>query len=112
MIDRILNYFGYEKRKVWTEEEIISYYCKLIGNPVEYSLSKEEDELFFKNLDMVDGAREYFKATMAKDVMRYFGAKGQTEQDTVRGGFARTAYFMSKLKEQSAPTKLSNKRYK
>lgn len=114
MIEKLLRKFGYiHESKIddaFVSERIIS----TIGNPTEYVISKDQDKEFFIALEKVDGVREYLKATAAKDMVRYFGAQDEKEQLAIRGGFARTVYLLSRLrnvKEVEPQTKIKNLRY-
>jgi hypothetical protein len=95
----ILERLGYIKKERITLDYINEEYGRLIGNPTDYSISKELDQEFYDNLRRIDGVRDYFKATAAKDMLRYFQATGAEEQSVVRGAFARTMYILGKLKE-------------
>ena len=113
-ISKLLKRFGYIHESEITDEYTIERFKNSIGNPTEIVLSKELDKEFFEALEKIDGGREYFKATAAKDMVRFFGSQDATEQAFIRGAFARTIYFfnrMKKIKEPETQTKIKNLRY-
>lgn len=93
-----LNKLGFFHRSQFTEDFLLCEYVRFIGNPADYTLSEEETNNFFKDLQRIDGAKAFFKATAAKDMVRFFKVQPE-EQPIVRGAFARTAYILGKLKK-------------
>lgn len=93
-----LNKLGFYHKSQFNEEFLLGEYVKFIGNPADYTLSEEETTNFFKDLQRIDGAKSFFKATAAKDMVRFFQAQPE-EQSVIRGAFARTAYILGRLKK-------------
>lgn len=102
-----MNHLGYFKASKIDESFLADYYGKLIGDPTSYDISAKEEIHIFSDLAKVDGIREYLKATMAKDMQRYFAAPDQKSRDVIQGAFARTSYLRGKLKEVNKPKEVS-----
>lgn len=109
-----LNKFGFVHKSQIDEDYIIAQYTNTIGDPTQYSIDKKFDKEIFENLDKVEGIRDYLKSVAAKDMIRYFQAKDNEERLVIRGGFARTVYFLSRLRKIHEPkdTKIKDLRYK
>ncbi len=107
---------GYIHESELTEEFLALRLAQLVGDPTEYSISKEEDAKFFQDLSRVDNAAQMLRATAAKDMVRYFGATDDHQRGLIRGAFSRTTYWATMLKNVSKPakkeTKLKGLRYK
>jgi hypothetical protein len=115
MIRKILKFFGFIHESELTEDYLCVRLAQYIGDPHEYEIDKEHELRFFRELSSLDGSTEYFKATMAKDMQRAFGAPDD-QKKMIQGAYARTAYFRSKMRESNKPApvespKLTSKRY-
>lgn len=97
LIEKILSRYGYIHRDKLTEDFLCFELAKTIGDPTEYSIEPKQEEYFFRDFARIDGARDYLRATMAKDMQRDFGATPDQRQ-LIRGAFARTSYFLSKIR--------------
>ncbi len=95
MLDKILKRFGYIREDSVTEDYMLG---RLIGSPIGVSISKEEDQAFFDSFKSVEHGKAYLKATVAKDILRYYGATDEKERNIIQGAARRTIYFLSKLK--------------
>lgn len=107
MLEKILKHLGYIKELRINEYYLADYYGKLVGDPTDSDITKADEDSFFKDLARVDKARDFFKATMARDMQRYFSAPDQKSRDVIQGAFARTVYFRGKLKEAQEPNKIN-----
>ena len=65
-------------------------------NVLDSAISKEEEERIWKAIANIDGAKDYFKDTMALDVRRYFDAVKE-QQDFIKGAFSRTTLTKNNL---------------
>lgn len=62
-------------------------------------VEKEQEEKLFESLKHIEGLQEYLKDTANRDIQRYFGAADDKERNLTRGAFARTAYFLSRIRQ-------------
>lgn len=69
-------------------------------NPKEDELDKEEESRIWKEISKIDGASEYFRNLMSRD-MKFHFVSAKEQQDLIRGGFYRTEYFSNQLKKNS-----------
>lgn len=118
MIRKVLRSLGYIH-----ESEIDEDYCALrlaqsIGDPMEYSIEKAEEESMFKDLSNIEHLPAYLTATLAKDMQRSFAAT-EDERMVIRGHFAMAADMRTKIRKinekgienKSSKTALENLRY-
>lgn len=61
-------------------------------NILDVYIDKEEEEAIWRKISEVDGAAQYFKMTLDKDIRRFFNTPKE-QQDLVKGAFSRTKYF-------------------
>lgn len=61
-------------------------------NILDVYIDKEEEEIIWKKISEIDGAAQYFKKTLDKDIRRFFNTQ-KDQQDLVKGAFSRTKYF-------------------
>lgn len=119
MIEKLLNKFGYSKivrdlkSNPFTEEEICTMFAEVIGDVHDYSISKKDEVKLFQDLSVIDGWKDYLRATLSKDMQRYFGAGEDKTRDLVKGAAARTSFLLAGLKgtKELKETKLGNLRY-
>jgi len=64
--------------------------------------SKTTETELFSRLAKVEGFNDYLRDTMNRDIRRNFNASSPIEQFTTKGGYARTVYFKSLLKQKPA----------
>lgn len=105
MIDKVLKYFGYIKESDINEFYLADYYGRLVGDPTDSDIGVKDEQNFFRDLAKVDNARDFLKATMARDMQRYFSAPDEKSRNVIQGAFARTVYLRGKLKEVQDPKK-------
>lgn len=66
-------------------------------NPIEDIIDKEEEDRIFKEIGAIDGISEYLRCLLARDMRLHFNS-GKESQDTIKGAFHRTEWFLKKLK--------------
>lgn len=86
----------------YTDAELLGMVAERLGNINDLSVEGEADELnIYTRLSGVDGFVPLLRDTMAKDIRRFFatpdGVTGEHDRSVIRGGFARTAHFASKI---------------
>jgi hypothetical protein len=122
MIEKIFNKLGYYKSgdvrdlgdNPLTEAELGSMYAESIGDISEYVIDKDQELLLFKDLATIDGLGSYLRATVAKDMQRYFAAEDDRQRNIIRGAMSRTMFFRSSLRSKSndKTTKVEGINYK
>lgn len=116
-IEKILNKFGYYKhRQTFTDSEICLMFAEMIGDPSEYTITEKQQREIFDKLSVVEGLNDWLRATIARDLQRYFAAEDDFVRATVKGAIGRTAYLKSLLtKTREVPkesrTKVEGIRY-
>lgn len=111
MIDKILNKFGYVKKD--SEKDIYLKFAEEIGDLRQYEVNPKYEKMLFEQIATLDGAEDYFKATIAQDMQRHFAAQEDISRSMIRGAMSRTAYYVSLLRPKKAEpkTKIDNLRY-
>jgi endonuclease I len=109
MIEKILKRFGYTK--ALKDKDIYTMFAEEIGDIRQYEINSKFEKVLFEQFATLDGATDYLKATIAADMQRYFSAPDERSRDIIRGGIARTSYFLSLCKQKRGETKLENLRY-
>jgi hypothetical protein len=107
MFDTLMKKLGYIKESSLTEEYLAGHFAREIGDPTDYEITRLDEKSFFEDLSKIDKARDFLKATMAKDMQRYFAAPDEKSRNVIQGAFARTVYLAGKLKEVQAPNKIT-----
>lgn len=76
--------------------------CELLAKRMfdeDSSLEKEQEEKLFESLKHIEGLQAYLQDTANRDIRRYFGASDDKERNLTRGAFARTVYFLSRIRQ-------------
>ena len=118
MIRGILNKWGYIHESEITDDFCALRLAEAVGDPMEYSIEPKEEEAMFKDLSNIEHLPAYLTATLARDMQRSF-ASPEDQRQLVRGAFARTADFRTKIRNinqkvietKSADNKLKGLRY-
>lgn len=105
MLEKVLKYLGYIKETRIDEYFLADYYARLVGDPTDSEISRKDEQAFFTDLARIDNARDFLRATMARDMQRYFSAPDEKSRNIIQGAFARTVYLRGKLKEVQEPVK-------
>lgn len=69
-------------------------------DPKEDEVDKQDEIRIWQEIGKIDGASEYFRTLMSRDMKLHFVCPKE-QQDLVRGGFYRTEYFANQLKKNS-----------
>ena len=86
---------------VFSDEELFHMVAERLGDLDSLELADQEaEDKVYKGLKAVDGITELLRDTMVKDLRRYFAAATEEERRTIKGGFARTAHWLSKIVKQ------------
>lgn len=102
MIEKLLNKFGYVKGVKATYEYHITEAAKYLGDPTDFSLTKEVEEDFFKDLSQIPNVGNFLDATLAADMQREFSCTEENQRHLVKGAFGRTLYFKKGIKKVKA----------
>ena len=110
MIKKLLRRFGYTHESDMDENFFALELARSIGDPMEYTIEKDEEEEMFRDLAKIEHLPGYLTATLAKDMQRSFAAT-EVERAVIKGAFARTSYWRSKVrgvkeKDMKVDTKL------
>lgn len=76
-----------------TFEDVLHELIALMDNPITAFVDKAQEVEIAKGLSEVEGLPAFLKATMGADMRRYFAAS-PTEQQQIKGAFARTVYLL------------------
>ncbi len=92
----ILDKIGYVQNiNDYSEDELALALAIKLGEQDE--IDDDYEKKIFKDLKGTDGLVKYLREAAAKDIKRYFGATTPTEQNLIRGAFARTMYLKSRV---------------
>jgi hypothetical protein len=53
-----------------------------------------------RDLAHVDGIIEFLRATMNRDVIRYFDAQSDADRNMIRGAYNRTDYLLKSIRKE------------
>lgn len=67
-------------------------------------IDAEYEKKIFADLKGTDGLVAYLREAAARDVQRYFGAGSPSEQNIIRGSFARTMYLKARIMGEATIT--------
>lgn len=97
------------------ESEMMLMFAESLGDISETKMEPEYEEKLFAELQSVDYLRDYLRATIARDMQRYFAATNDEQRQLIKGAIARTAYLRSRLSEnpdhEVVQTKVKGLRY-
>lgn len=99
MIQRLLNRLGYTHKSQMDLNFYLNGVSTVIGDPTDYTLTKEIEEQFFKDLSAVDNINSFLDATLAADMQREFSAQEDMQRHLIKGAFGRTSYFKMGVKK-------------
>lgn len=112
MLEALLKKLGYIHESKLTDTVLETMLCEKIGDVFDYKLDPKVEKGIFADVSKVDFIMEYLRATMAKDIQRYFAAPDEKQRDIIRGAFARTVYLKSRIsKRGEVDTKIDGLRY-
>jgi hypothetical protein len=81
----------------YSADELAEMLAAELGDTDSLTLTTGETEKIYAELANIDGLSELLRDTMIQDVRRYFGASDDNERNLIRGSFARTSYWRSKI---------------
>lgn len=78
-----------------TEYELAFALAKKLG--VQDDITEDYQKKIFTDLKGTDGLVRYLKECAHRDMQRYFGAATVSEQNVIRGSYARTMWLAGKI---------------
>jgi hypothetical protein len=83
------------KKNPLTEDEVLSLYAQTITDCYDATISPKLHEQIMTALAGVEGYSDFLRATISKDMQRYFNAQTPLDQLLIKGAANRTLYFKS-----------------
>lgn len=79
------------------ERNLMLEFAEAIGDISEYKIEPELEDKLFEELANVDYLHEYLKATIARDMQRYFAATDEMQRNLIKGQIARVSTLRAKV---------------
>ena len=110
-MDAILKKLGYTKI---TNENLLDYYVDNLPD-INDDITPEFEEDLMKQLNNVDGFREWIEAVIKRDLKNYFVSQSDSQRSLVRGGYQRMMDIKKRLNSFDKPkekiTRITGVRY-
>jgi len=87
------------KEQPKSEQEMMLAFAEFIGDINETKIEPEYESRLFTEMANVDYIQDYLRATIARDMQRYFAATNDEQRQLIKGAIARTAYLRSRLRD-------------
>lgn len=114
VIEKIVEKTVYKDQPM-TEQEHMLAFAEFIGDISETKIEPEYEDRMFKEMENVDYLRDYLKATIARDMQRYFAATNDEQRQLIKGAISRTAFLRARLADKKdhevVQTKVKGLRY-
>ncbi len=95
--------WGKQETREYTASELAYKLAESLGDINSLSLPDEKEQAkIYKELNTIEGLVDMLRDTMVQDMRRYFAAQTDKERDIIRGGFARTAYWVARILDKEA----------